>query len=209
MKRSIDVIGEAFAIRFDYDPLLVADIRSIPGRQWSSADRCWYAPLTSVRTVVEYGRKHDFRLAAEVQTVPDAEPPLGPTVAIEDHAFSITFDYDRNLLARVKELPGCRWNPKRKAWRVDLDASSSVSDFVIATGAIVDHSADDVLDETREALERIIASSAADADFDVPGLGGVLLPFQRAGVAYALRALGRLPAPEPANGAGYPTTGTG
>jgi hypothetical protein len=122
---------------------------------------------------------------------PDAQPPAGPLVAIQDQAFTITFDYDRDLLARVRDLPGSRWNPKRKAWRVDLDAAKAVSDFIIATGAIIDDSANMMLDETREALERIIASSAADAEFDVPGLGGTLMPFQRAGVAYVLRALGR------------------
>jgi hypothetical protein len=43
---------------------------------------------------------------------------------------------------------------------------------------------------TDEASELLILSRADDAVFACPSLNGTLMPFQRAGVVYALTALG-------------------
>ena len=33
-------------VRFAYDPLLVEEVKKIPGRKWSEAQKCWYLPST-------------------------------------------------------------------------------------------------------------------------------------------------------------------
>ena len=33
-------------IKFEYDPVLVDEVKKIPGSKWSSAIRCWYVPDT-------------------------------------------------------------------------------------------------------------------------------------------------------------------
>ena len=53
---------------------------------------------------------------------------------------------------------------------------------------IIDQSAVDPLEAARVALAQIESSRAHDAEIVIDGLGGELMPFQRAGVAYALRA---------------------
>src|SRR5205807_6973399 len=62
--------------------------------------------------------------------------------------------------------------------------------FIAAAGVWVDPDALAVLQEIREQHARaqglVSLSAAIEGDLEVPGLGGELKPFQRAGVAYAL-----------------------
>lgn len=177
-------------LRFDYDPDAVGAVKDIPGRAWDPDRRVWTAPTDSIRAVRQFAERHHLTTDRDVDALPDTEPDLRPSISIVADEFHLRFLYDRDLIARVRDLPGARWSPRVRQWTVDREAAIEVSEFAIATGAIIDDTAADLLADAFEAIGRIEASSAADAEIDIPGLGGTLLPFQRAGVAYVLRAGG-------------------
>lgn len=187
---TVDVEDAIFTLQFDYDPAAVADVKGIPGRAWNAAGRLWTAPLTSVRAVREFAKTHRLTLTPAAEAVQDAEPLSGPQIDVAGGEFILRFDYDRDLVARVRDLPGARWSAPKRAWTVDLEAAIEVTEFAVATEAHINASAVDVLADAQEALRRIEQSAATDAEITIPGLGGDLLPFQRAGVLYALRAMG-------------------
>jgi hypothetical protein len=194
---TIDVDDEMFVIRFDYSRRLVDAVKEIPGRRWNGGEKYWVAPLTSVRPVKTFAEQHNFTLTAAAADVPDAEVDTNPVIEVVGGAFRIRFPYDRDMVARVRDIPTARWNASVYLWEVDLDAAVEVTEFAIACGARIGSSAQGAMNEARAAIARIEASAAHDADLDIPGLGGELLPFQRAGVAYALHALGRSMAMQP------------
>lgn len=187
---TVSLDDQRILLQFDYDPLAVGSVKEIPGRAWDPNRKIWTAPITSIRAVRTFAQTYRLDLSPEIETLPDCEPQNRPLIEVQGGEFLLRFDYDRDIVARVRDLPGARWSPSTKVWKVDLEATIEVADFAISTEAIIGSSASQILEDAREALARIEASEAADADLDIPGLGGDLLPFQRAGVSYALRAMG-------------------
>lgn len=114
-------------------------------------------------------------------------------VKIEAHGAGcrISFGYDPGLVAAVKAIPGARFERIGKTWdvaRLDLTNAEALLAFSERVGAQLPDSVFEALvAETERAAEALEASTATDAAVEVPGLRGELLPFQRAGVAYALR----------------------
>ena len=84
----------------------------------------------------------------------------------------------------IPKAAGFRWSPAdRHWWTADLDTALAVAD-----DAEISPEADAALDEAVESQrESLTASSAQAADIDVPAPDGLAyLPFQRAGIAYAM-----------------------
>lgn len=187
---TVTLDDDLLILRFDYDPDAVGAVKDILGRAWDPDRRVWTAPLSSIRSVRQFADRHRLTLSDDVANLPDVEPDRRPTIALAEGLFSLTFPYDRDLIARIRDLPGARWSPSRHLWTVPQHAALEVAEFAIAADATIDSTASDSLRDAHEAIQRIEASSAADADLNIPGLGGSLLPFQRAGVAYVLRAGG-------------------
>lgn len=185
--------GPYLVIRTTYDVTLVAAIKAIPGRRWDTTERVWLAPLSSMRAVRDMAGR--FGLSWRIGDDVDENTSTRPAVRVTGDRFEITAEFDRDLTDLLREIPGAEWDRSHWLWSVPLSAALDVWEFVAGRDVDVDLSAAAVLGEAREAFERIAASAATDAPLDVPGLGGDLMPFQRAGVVYALRALGFTPAP--------------
>lgn len=102
-------------------------------------------------------------------------------------------NYDPGLIAKIKELPGRRYNGNNKVWVVPC-TSTTVIDTVVQFGC--EHGYD-ITDDTHEALrdklvaarETIAASHADETTYEITGLpdGLSLYPFQRAGVEFAVK----------------------
>lgn len=129
------------------------------------------------------------------------EPPIPERAggATEGHRVSAPKDggfvvalaeYDPDIVAEIKAIPGRRFDGATKVW--SLPASLEVLEPLVRLIASHDLDYSDVVVERVQEVageheEKVEASKAADADLQVEGLGGELRPFQRAGVAYALR----------------------
>jgi SWI/SNF-related matrix-associated actin-dependent regulator of chromatin subfamily A-like protein 1 len=104
----------------------------------------------------------------------------------------ILFDYDEELNAAVRLIKGARWDGASRAqcWFVPakLEYLRGVGKFAKARGFYIPEELRDLWRKlTAEARANLSGSRAEDASVEVEGLGGTLMPFQRAGVAYMTR----------------------
>lgn len=105
--------------------------------------------------------------------------------------FVIGFPYDAELVEEVKELPGRSFDRESKTWLVPArhEALGPLVDFMAYRH--FDYSGEVValIEKLSAAYERNVrASRARSSELEVEGLSGELMPFQRAGVEYALHA---------------------
>ncbi len=103
--------------------------------------------------------------------------------------FVLVFPFDPKLVEAVKAVPGRAWDVKARHWKVPAASINDLRDFVKANRFAIGQ---EVALRAREVMalraENLKGSRAEDATIAIPGLGGELRPFQRAGVAYAMRA---------------------
>ncbi len=140
------------------------------------------------------------RCVAALQDGRPAPPAVLERSALhEDPTFVLAPGHDPAQLDAFAALPGALPHRPRRgahehaglpAIRADPFCVPELDDFLAAHGAWVDAAALELLQEVREQHARaaglVELSAATDAPLDVPGLGGELKPFQRAGVSYLL-----------------------
>ena len=119
----------------------------------------------------------------------------------EDPTFVLAPGHDSSLRARFAELDGAllalggtgaaREHAALPAIRADPFCVPELDSFLARGGVWVEEEALSLLQEVREEHAQsaglVALSAAEDAELEVPGLGGELKPFQRAGVSYLLR----------------------
>lgn len=142
-------------------------------------------PLPSDEAVRQWRAAHFL-----VELVTSTSGPVAQTQIV------VRFPYQADLVAAIRTLPGRKYEASDRSNRFPLSPQSV--EAVIAFAA--EHQFT-VTPEADEAMERVLAdrarlqaeqqaaielSQAEDAAIDIPGLGGELKPFQRAGVKYAL-----------------------
>lgn len=187
----ISTDGRTFTITFRYNPQHVAAIKTIPGRRYDPQRRVWTAPVSSVRAVNEFSALAGIPMTADARAVPDTDPAT-PSVTFARTLYHLRFEYDRDIVAWAKDIPGARWDKAAHCWTVPTSSDVEVLEFVQHWKANVDPHAWDCLAGARAAVVKIARSASRDATLPpIPGFVGDLLPFQRAGVAYVLEALGR------------------
>jgi len=101
---------------------------------------------------------------------------------------AVSFPYDPQLVAAIKEVPGRRYDPATKRWLVPV-GSPELASFVARTGATGDPDLMARISGAAAArVESLAASRATDAAVEIPIPRGLaLLPYQRAGVVYAAK----------------------
>ena len=62
----LDRDGRTLLIRFPYNPLVVDEVKSIPGRRWDPAIKAWKVPAAQVNLAVTIFMKHGFAMAPEI-----------------------------------------------------------------------------------------------------------------------------------------------
>jgi len=73
---TINALGQRSTIRFDYDPGLVAAVKTIPGKQWDPPTKTWTIPSTWTSALADF-----IALSSAIVTDPDgrlAPPPPPP-----------------------------------------------------------------------------------------------------------------------------------
>lgn len=189
-QRRATVVDGRIAITTEYDSELVAEQRDLPGRRWDGARKVNLVD-PSPEALTWLLRRHvtiDEAAEALLTAAPTAPAtPAAPNVTIEGRSLVVTTPYSADLTSALRSVPGRRWNGQRKVNTVPVTSWPQLLDVVQAFGLTV---ADDVRNavtaaETR-AAENTAGSRAETAEYDGP-LAADLYPYQRAGVAYALR----------------------
>lgn len=186
---SVKIVRSRIQIRLPYDPIKVDAIKQITGRKWIAEEKAWSIPISSVRQVTAF---------CELFSVPfieDAKPSVSvdviePVIRMDKKEFVIDFPYDRDIVQRVRDVPTATFDRFNRNWRVQQEATDEIAEFALLTNASTDSEVDEAINTSREEAERIDMSRADDAELYLPNLGGELKPFQRAGVRYALHAMG-------------------
>lgn len=189
----VDVDGEDLVIRFDYSPEVVEAVRLIPGRRFDKETLTWRAPHSSVTVVKAFAADHKLGVSPAALALPDFDLGGSPKITVHGRSFAIDFTYDAGLISEVREMPGCSWSPELRLWLVPMESVDEVLRFHSRHDARLSREARALVEDAASVQDAIAASSAADAEIEVPGFGGPglsLMPFQRAGVAYGMRAMG-------------------
>ena len=178
---------DVLVLDFPYEPDRVAQVKALPGARWDKVGRVWRLPVSTLKQARDLALKWNFDISNEVLAfdLPKHANP-GDGVSIEGKYLMLSFRFDPVMVKSVKQIPSVTWDSRTKAWKAPLTSIESVikwaTTFKQPIPSYVKDEADRIsasLTETRE------ASRSVDADISISRLHGELLPYQRAGVAYA------------------------
>jgi len=185
--------NDSLALDFAYDANQVAEVKQIPDCKWDKVARLWRCPVSRVGEAREFATKHGFDIDNEVLvfTLPPRRSAQDTGVYEKGGDIYISFHYDPVLVRSVKQIPSVTWDKKTGAWRAPLTAINESIQWAQRFDKPV---SPDVLVRAKEIntqlLELAEASRAVEAEIIIgdTGLEKALLPYQKAGVAYAKRA---------------------
>lgn len=176
---------------FPFDKAQVDEIKRIPGAKWDRGGRVWRLPVTSITAGRDFAIKHGFDVTIDVLKF-DA-PKMGKTssarVTIEDDVIFMYFPYERVIIKAVKQIPAVTWDATKHGWRAPMSSIANVIEWADAFDVPVDPELRERRNIIRKQMDELIeASRSTDAGIEIDSLNGELLPYQRAGVAYAANA---------------------
>jgi hypothetical protein len=179
--------GIIFAIRCEYDEQLIEEVRKIPNVEWNQQASMWIAPLESRTEVAKLVSAYGFSASEELNDMNQNKEiqQQERTISLSKSGrLMFSFPYEPEIVADIKNVTGRLWDNKKKVWTTPP---------VFQAVEIADKYGFSMLDSLRKALltsakkeaELLEKSASTDADVSVPTLNGTLMPYQRAGVAYA------------------------
>jgi len=185
--------NDSLALDFPYDANQVAEVKQIPDCKWDKVARLWRCPISRVQEAREFATKHGFDIENDVLlfTLPPRRSAQDIGVYEKDGDIYVSFHYDPVLVRSVKQIPSVTWNKTTGAWKAPLTAINEAIQWAERFEKPI---ASDVLVKAKEInlqlLELAEASRAVEAEIVIgnTGLENALLPYQKAGVAYAKRA---------------------
>lgn len=190
MKLYID--KNEIVLDFPFDAGQVAEIKQIPGARWDKITRVWRLPITSIEMGRQFALRHKFDVSIDAMkfTVPGSPIPRSSSrVYLSDGMLIMRFPYERVIIKAVKQIPAVSWNSKMYAWQAPMSSISGVISWAKSFSVPVDNDVMEIASKVENKMSEFIeASRSVDADISIPELTGTLLPYQRAGVAYAAQA---------------------
>lgn len=190
MKLYID--KNEIVLDFPFDAGQVAEIKQIPGARWDKIARVWRLPITSIDMGRQFAMRHKFDVSIDAMkfTVPSSPIPRSSSrVYLHDGMLIMRFPYERVIIKAVKQIPAVSWNSKMYAWQAPISSISGVISWAQSFGVSIDNDVVDIASKVESKMSKFIeASRSVDANVEIPALTGTLLPYQRAGVAYAAQS---------------------
>jgi SWI/SNF-related matrix-associated actin-dependent regulator 1 of chromatin subfamily A len=181
---------DQLVFNFPYDSAQVAEIKQIPGARWNRTNRVWTLPVSSLEHARKFAKTYGYETTNEVLTLTlPSHKNDDERVSLDGEFISLAFPYDPVKVRSVKQIPGVTWDGGTMAWKAPLasieEATKWATIFSIPIDAEVEAKGNESTSELNELYE---ASRATDAELTVPGLQATMFPYQRAGVAYAMKA---------------------
>lgn len=189
-QRTLSLVDDSLILDFPYDAGRVAEIKAIPGAKWDRVAKVWRAPVANIAQIREFALRHNFDISNDVLLfdVPDHKNP-GGGVSMDGDFLLMSFKYDPVMVRSVKQIEGVTWDSGTKAWKAPLTSIETVIRWAQTFGQEIPTSIVERANQIREELDSLKdASRSTDADIHIETLTGELLPYQRAGVAYATNA---------------------
>jgi len=190
---SCSIENDGIKCRFPYDEKIIALIKGVQGRRYDTQDKSWtinfsvfpnlYAKLKDLGMTL--ANESEILAAAEANAKAKADRTTA-TAKLNGSQVEIRFAYNPETVAIVKSA-GAKWNPELKFWSIEVrpETLSNIQALIKRLQLITDPAIYKALEESKSKAEvNLEASMAKDADLSVGGLGGSLLPFQKAGVKF-------------------------
>lgn len=174
-----------FIITFKYDEQLVDAVKQLPCASWQPASKQWTVPIEFSESVNEFASIYDFLIDGK-EPNPSIKNVKRKIKERNSELLELHCSYDAKVVKDIKDIPGRIWDVKAKVWVVPK--SADVLDFATKYEFEMQESVAAELREFVKNYEMLLeASTKQDTDFRVDGLSMDLLPYQRAGVEYALK----------------------
>jgi len=179
------------------------DIKEVGRPRWNPDKKQWEAALSDPNTanIVKALQAFDnikidnsvLENAKKPQKAKQAETAKVGICSMIDGKITIRFEYGcpnfKEMLSGVKSFKA-KWNPTPKYWSYPIDGEDALKFLTMIEGFNIE-----VPEDIKEAVsaehaakaEATKLSTTTDADIVIEGLGGELYPFQKAGVAYAVK----------------------
>ena len=95
-------------IEFRYMPHLVEAVKQITGRRFDGDNKCWIAPVTSLKEVEAFGRRYGFRWAdvSRPKEVVGVIPPM-PELSVPIDLAMTPFPYQAQGIAYALQHKRC------------------------------------------------------------------------------------------------------
>lgn len=186
--KQLKLDDDHLVLDFPYDPSEVAQVKAIKGAKWDKVARVWRAPMSSLTEAREFAQTHGFEIDTEVLLFTLPTPKNDKRgVTTDGKWLMMSFGYDRVMIQSVKQVPGVTWDNKTHAWRAPMTSIAEVVKWADTFKQPVPDEVRQMLTEINDSMSQLSnASRMTDAELEVAGLP--LLPYQRAGVAYASNA---------------------
>ena len=129
-KMTITKTGDKFTVQFNYNSDIVKVLQGLPqkDRTFVKHTRSWIVDPAHLDALKEAGKKYatlsDSEKLAQVTATQGAPSKItvGHFQASRvGNSFRVAFNYDPNLVARVKAIPGRSYDPNTKTWMVPVD----------------------------------------------------------------------------------------
>lgn len=198
--KTVTLINDELVLRSPYDREQVAAVKRIPGARWDKVEKVWRAPITSLGPVREYAKQYGFQVDDDLTRIDLPEHPVGARRVTQPRSkdgtaglFELHFMYDPVRIKAAKTIPGAKWEPKKGCWTAPLSSVNEVMMFTrqyelaFDPPELEERMQIDQAQLNEEAEQLLQLSHARDGGAEVPQLAGELMPFQRAGVEYAVR----------------------
>jgi SNF2 family DNA or RNA helicase len=175
---------------FPYDQHQVAELKQIKGSRWDKSTKLWRVPVTSLAEAREFAIKHEFDVTIDVLTFSAPKPRTGTAkVYLDEDMIAISVPYERVIVKAVKQIPAVSWNAKKHYWQAPASSVLNVMEWAEKFEVPVEPEVSAMSSEVTARMNQFIeASRSTEAEIEIPTLQGELLPYQRAGVAYASSA---------------------
>lgn len=183
--KSIKKHGNLYSIVFPYEQSLVDIIADLPTASWNPKHSVWTVSSRYIKDLQEFAESYGFPLDAfNVEDKPKPKQIARRIYPYKKQAI-VEFEYNEEVIEAIKSLPGKKWDTKDKRWTANI--TQELMQFAFRFSFDVDAEIKNEMEGSiTSAADRLESSSATDADIEISGLTGELMPYQKAGVKYAI-----------------------
>ena len=129
------------------------------------------------REIIHIPEEHPMLIKRKTTT----ESNPRKAILLQENKIKITFPFDREILAKIKEIPGRRFNPEKKYWTAPVSREAI---------KILEAAQFDVSKDIKDLVSPEINWNKLKP-IEIPGLKGKLYPFQEIGVSFIEARKGR------------------
>lgn len=193
----IDYHSEArlFSVHYPFSTKLNSDLKNLCYATWSKTFNSWVVSEDYQDSLYIFAAENAFEFteAATMKIGKILTATRRDTIDINENgrAFINFLGFPSPIILNaLKRIPGRKWDPVAKIWTIYINAGNIDAFYEFATKYGFTISGEKFVESLRRDVENNIAASAAlDAEVHINGLGLELMPFQKAGVDYAIKNL--------------------